>query len=88
MTMRLTPEQEAIVAAALARGLATSAEDFVSEALRKQAAALAHEGEVDAWLRDVVVPAHQEFMKNPAGGIPAHDLLTTIRARRRAEKDG
>ncbi|ORE98483.1 hypothetical protein [Aurantimonas sp. 22II-16-19i] len=88
MTMRLTPEQEAIVATALAQGLASSAENFVSEALRKQAAELGRKAEVDAWLRDVVVPAHHEFMKNPSGGVPARDLLATIRARRRSEEDG
>ncbi len=88
MTMRLTPEQEAIVAAALDQGLATSAENFVSQALLKQASELGREVELHAWLRDVVVPAHKTFMMNPTGGILARDLVTTIKARHEAEEDG
>ncbi len=86
--MRLTPEQEAIVADALDQGLATSAEDFVSQALLKQASELGREVELHAWLRDVVVPGHEAFIKNPTGGISARDLVTTIKARREAEEDG
>jgi len=34
--MRLTPDQESIVRSAIAKGLADSAEDFVSAALREK----------------------------------------------------
>ncbi|MEO1190535.1 MAG: hypothetical protein AAFY02_02175 [Pseudomonadota bacterium] len=68
MTMKLTPDQEAVVKQVVDAGLAESAEAFVSEALRDQQDELAQNAAVKQWLRDVVVPAHEEFMKDPSQG--------------------
>jgi len=68
MTMRLTADQEAMVREALASGLAETAEEFVSSALRERCDALKHQASVQDWLRDVVVPACREFERDPAQG--------------------
>ncbi len=70
---------------AVARGLAPSAEEFVSQALRSQKEDASYEAELENWLRDEVVPAHEEFMKDPSTGVPASEVLNTIKARRQAE---
>ncbi len=68
MTIRLTPDQESLVQEAVASGLAPSAEDFVSKALRNQRDELAHDAGLDDWLHNEVVPGHEEFMKDPTTG--------------------
>ena len=86
--MRLTPDQEAIVAGAIAQGLANDAEEFVSRALRNQAEELAYQSDLEDWLRTEVVAGHEEYLKDPSKAIPASELLTTIKSRRRSEAEG
>lgn len=63
---------------ALARGLASSAEDFVSAALSNQRDALEHQAGVKDWLRNVVAPAHHAFMKDPSQGKTADETLAEV----------
>ena len=78
MTTRLTPEQEAIVQQAVASGLASSAEEFLSVALERWRAELnvapAQGAAFDQWVRDNVVPAHHAFMKDPSTGKTADEV--------------
>lgn len=64
--MRLTPDQEAIVAGAISRGLINDAEEFVSRALRNQLDEMAHESELEHWLRTEVVEGHEEYLRDPS----------------------
>ena len=85
MTTRLTPDQEALVAGAIAKGLAPSAEEFVSEALRNQVEQSTYAAELDTWLRDEVVTGHDEYMVDPSRAVPAGDVLAAIKSRRKAD---
>jgi hypothetical protein len=40
------------------------------------------EDSLNRWLRDEVVPGHQEYLADPAKAIPAHQLLARIKTRR------
>ena len=37
----------------------------------------------ERWLRDEVVPGHAEYLADPSQAIPAEDVLSRIKARRR-----
>lgn len=85
--MQLIPDQESIVRGAVARRLASSAEEFVLKALRNQQENAAYEPELEGWLRNEVIPAHDEFVKDPSSSIPASKLPEPIKAHRAAEAD-
>ncbi len=68
MTIKLTAKQEALVREAIDSGLVSSAEEFVSDALRNQRDELAHKAALREWLRDVVVPGHQAYLNDPSTG--------------------
>lgn len=74
MTIHLTPDQEAIVEQVLAAGLARSAEQFVSAALEQQRSRLQEHVAFDRWVREHVIPAHDEFMKDPSKGKTADEV--------------
>jgi antitoxin ParD1/3/4 len=48
--------------------------------------AYASVSEVVRWLRDEVVPGHQEYLRDPSKGIPADAILGRIKARRVSRK--
>ena len=79
MTTQLTSDQEALVSGAVAKGIAPSAEAFVTKALRNQ---LDEEAALEHWLRTEVVAGHEEYMRDPSTGTPAGELLCAIKARR------
>ena len=74
MTKRLTPDQEAIVQQAVTSGLAPSADAFVSAALEQRHAQLKEDAAFDQWVREKIIPAHQEFMKDPSKGKSADEV--------------
>ena len=78
MTMRLTPDQEAIVAGAVAQGLASDAEEFVSRALRSQADELAYQSDLEDWLRNEVVAGHEEYMRDPSKGTTLAEMRAEL----------
>jgi hypothetical protein len=39
---------------------------------------------IEQWLRDEVIPGHQEYPADPSQGVPAADILVRIKARRTA----
>jgi len=47
-------------------------------------ALLEREAAVERWLREEVVPGHQEYLADPSKGVPAETILDRIKARRAA----
>ena len=85
MTIRLTPDQEKLVQEAVSSGLAPSAEDFVSQALRNERDELARDADLEHWLRTEVVQGHEEYMRDPSTGVPVGEVMAAIKARRAAK---
>lgn len=57
----------------------------VSEVVREGVhALLERDAAVEQWLRDEVIPGHEEYLADPSRGVPAEDILARIRARRPA----
>lgn len=78
MSRQLTPDQELIVESAMAKGLASSAEEFVSDALQSKLNDMEHEAKIESWLRDDVVPSFEEFLKNPSEGMTSDDARADV----------
>ena len=55
----------------------------VSEVVR---ALLERDAAVERWLREEVVPGHQEYLRDPSKGVPADAILGRIKARRASRK--
>jgi antitoxin ParD1/3/4 len=55
----------------------------VSEGVR---ALLERDAAVERWLREEVVPGHQEYLRDPSKGVPADAILGRIKARRASRK--
>jgi antitoxin ParD1/3/4 len=59
----------------------------VSEVVRDGVRALLErDAAVERWLREEVVPGHQEYLRDAAKGVPADAILRRIKARRAARK--
>ena len=55
----------------------------VSEGVR---ALLERDAAVERWLREEVVPGHQEYLRDPSKGVQADAILGRIKARRASRK--
>jgi antitoxin ParD1/3/4 len=60
-----------------------SVNEAVSEGLH---ALLERDAAMDQWLREEVLAGHQEYLADPAKGVPIEDVLARIKARRRAAR--
>jgi antitoxin ParD1/3/4 len=49
-------------------------------------ALLERDAVVERWLREEVVPRHQEYLRDPSKGIPAEAILGRIKARHASSK--
>ena len=59
----------------------------VSEVVRDGVRALLErDAAVERWLREEVVPGHQEYLRDPSKGVPADAILGSIKARRASRK--
>jgi antitoxin ParD1/3/4 len=47
---------------------------------------LEHDAAVERWLREEVVPCHQEYLADPTKGVPADAVLKRIKSWRGARK--
>jgi antitoxin ParD1/3/4 len=75
------------MAEAVERKIKSGAYASVSEVVRDGVRALLErDAAVDRWLREEVVPGHEEYLADPAKGIPADAILGRIKARRTARK--
>jgi hypothetical protein len=57
--------------------------EVVRDGLR---ALLERDAAVERWLREEVVPGHQEYLRDPSKGVPADAILGRIKARRASRK--
>ena len=60
-------------------GAYASVSEVVRDLLERDAA-------VERWLREEVVPGHQEYLRDPSKGVPADAILGRIKARRASRK--
>jgi putative addiction module CopG family antidote len=61
----------------------------VSEVLRDGVRALLdRDAAVERWLREEVVPGHQEYLADTTKGVPADAVLRRIKSRRTMRKPG
>src|SRR5260370_41814428 len=69
------------------RKIKSGAYASVSEVVRDGVRALLErDAAVERWLREEVVPGHQEYLRNAAKGGPAAAILARIKGRRAARK--
>ncbi len=71
------------MADAVERKVKSGAYASVSEVVR---ALLERDAAVERWLREEVVPGHQEYLADSTKGVPADAVLKRIKARRGARK--
>jgi antitoxin ParD1/3/4 len=64
-------------------GAYASASEVVRDGMR---ALLDRDAAVERWLREEVVPGHQEYLADPTKGVPADAVLKRIKSRRGARK--
>jgi antitoxin ParD1/3/4 len=67
------------MAQAVERKVKSGAYASVSDGVR---ALLERDAAVERWLREEVVPGHQEYLADPAQGVPADAVLPRIKSRR------
>lgn len=69
------------------RKIKSGAYASVSEVVRDGVRALLErDAAVDRWLREEVVPGHEEYLADSSKGVPADAVLQRIKARRRATR--
>ena len=75
------------MAEAVERKVKSGAYASVSEVLRDGVRALLErDAAVERWLREEVVPGHQEYLADPSKGVLADAVLKRIKSRRTARK--
>ena len=73
------------LASAVAQKITSGAYASVSEVMRDGLRALMErDAAIDKWLREEVVPGHQEYLADPSKGVPADQIMTRLKARRKA----
>jgi putative addiction module CopG family antidote len=70
------------LAEAVERKIKSSAYASVSEVVRDGVQALLERDAVERWLREEVVPGHQEYLADRSKGVPAEAILDRIKGRR------
>ena len=74
------------MAAAVEAKITSGAYASVSEVMRDGMRALMErDAAVEKWLRDEVISGHQEYLADPSKGVPADQILSRIKARRKAD---
>jgi antitoxin ParD1/3/4 len=71
------------MAEAVESKIKSGANASVSDGVR---ALLERDAAVERWLREEVVPGHQEYLRDPSKGVPADAILGRIKARRASRK--
>jgi antitoxin ParD1/3/4 len=64
-------------------GAYASVSDVVRDGVR---ALLERDAAVERWLREEVVPGHQEYLADRSKGVPAEAILDRIKTRRAARR--
>jgi len=69
------------------RKIQSGAYASVSEVVRDGVRALMErDAAIERWLREEVVPAHAEYLRDPTKSVSSTDVLARIKARRAADK--
>lgn len=68
-----------VVAGKIRSGAYSSATEVLHEGLR---ALVDRDVAIERWLRDEVLPGHQEYMRDPGTGVAAEDILKRIQQER------
>ena len=75
------------MAEAVKRKVKSGAYASISEVVRDGVRALLErDAAVERWLREEVVPDHQEYVADPTKGVPADAVLKRIKSRHSARK--
>jgi hypothetical protein len=53
----------------------------------REQTAPARDAEFDQWVRDEIIPGHEEYLADPSKAVPIEDALGRIKVRRAAEKE-
>lgn len=73
------------MASAVAQKITSGRYASVSEVMRDGLRALMErDAAIDRWLREDVVPGHQEYLADPSKAVPADQIMERLRARRKA----
>ncbi|MEM9966215.1 MAG: type II toxin-antitoxin system ParD family antitoxin [Asticcacaulis sp.] len=71
------------MATAVADKISSGAYASVSEVMRDGLRALMErDAAIDKWLREEVIPGHQEYLADPSKGVPADQIMKRLKARR------
>jgi antitoxin ParD1/3/4 len=81
LSITLPTEMAESVKAKVASGEYASESEVIRDGLR---ALLARDRAVESWLRDEVVPAHEEFRANPSSARSVDQVRATLRAKHQA----
>src|SRR5260370_15274439 len=82
-SITLTLDMAEVVERKIKSGAYASVSEVVRDGVR---ALLERDAAVERWLREEVVPGHQEYLRDPSKGIPADPILGRIKARRAPRK--
>jgi putative addiction module CopG family antidote len=73
------------MASAVAQKITSGRYASVSEVMRDGLRALMErDAAIDRWLREDVVPGHQEYLADPSKAVPADQIMERLKARRKA----
>jgi len=73
------------MASAVAQKITSGRYASVSEVMRDGLRALMErDAAIDRWLREEVVPGHQEYLADPSKAVPADQIMERLKARRKA----
>lgn len=82
-TQQFTVTLPADMAEQLQQKLRSGAYASASEIMREGIRVLfERDTAIEQWLREEIVPGHQEYLADPSRGIPADQVLDRIKARR------
>jgi antitoxin ParD1/3/4 len=73
------------MASAVAQKITSGRYASVSEVMRDGLRALMErDAAIDRWLREEVVPGHQDYLADPSKAVPADQIMERLKARRKA----
>jgi antitoxin ParD1/3/4 len=85
LSITLPIEMADMVRAKVEAGDYASESEVIRDGLR---ALQARDEAMERWLKEVVVPGHEEFLKDPSTAIPIEDVLGRIVARHKKRTSG
>jgi antitoxin ParD1/3/4 len=78
-SITLPHDMAELVEAKIKSGAYASVSEVMRDGVR---ALLERDAAVERWLRQEVIPGHQDYLADPSNGVPASAILDRIKARR------